>query len=200
MLTRYPFDSTRFFDGEGDGGGGGDGDTPKGSTKNSPPWASEFGDTFDPDKAWELIQNLRRNERTLKTQNTQTANKLKEIEDADKTEFQKLTEKVTALTTEIGSYKQRETEASQRSAVAEIAKKNGAIYPEDVYALIRDGIELDSSGAVTNAEGLIQNLRTSRPAMFTNTRNIDAKNNANTNGESSKGDFNKDVRSLFGVR
>jgi hypothetical protein len=59
-------------------------------TASKPPWGDDKD--FDPAKAWSLIQNLRRDNSKLKTDRDQSAAKVKEFEDAQKTEQQKAEE------------------------------------------------------------------------------------------------------------
>ena len=56
-----------------------------------PPWGSD--DEFDPDKAWKLIQNLRKEKEQLKP----LAQKARELEEAQKSEQEKLQDQLRTL-------------------------------------------------------------------------------------------------------
>lgn len=75
----------------------------------APPWGTE--EQFDPAKAWSLIQNLRGDlakEKGRVAELTPYEQKIREAEEAQKTEVQRLTEQMTALQQ---TAKQREAEA-----------------------------------------------------------------------------------------
>ena len=80
--------------------------------KPKPPWGSD--EEFDPEKAWKLIQNLRSEKEQLKP----LADKAKELEDAQKTEQERLTEKLTAS-------EKRAVEAELKAARLEVATEKG---------------------------------------------------------------------------
>lgn len=63
---------------------------PKPATEAKPPWGSD--EEFSPEKAWNLIQNLRTDLEKTKP----AVQRLREIEDANKTELQKITERAEA--------------------------------------------------------------------------------------------------------
>ncbi|MBW3663566.1 MAG: hypothetical protein KY469_10740 [Actinobacteria bacterium] len=117
--------------GDGDGGdaeGSGDGtagdggaDTKSQQTASKPPWGSD--EEFDPEKAWKLIQNLRGDVDELKPK----AAKLKELEDADKTEAQRAAERAAEA-------EKRAAEAEAQAAKLEAAVKHG-LTEEDLDLL-----------------------------------------------------------------
>lgn len=75
----------------------------------APPWGAD--DQFDPAKAWSLIQNLRGDLEKQKSRVAELApyeQKVREAEDAQKSEVQRLTEQITALQ---ATAQQREAEA-----------------------------------------------------------------------------------------
>lgn len=140
----------------GNGGGGG-----------KPEWANEFGDTFDADKAYNLIKTLRSNERSLARAKKDLEDKSKEREDAEKSELQKLQEAHKTLTDELAGLKGAEKRRTVASAISAEAGKQGAIYPDDIFRLIDESdIDLTDEGKVKNAEKLVTNLKTARPALF----------------------------------
>jgi hypothetical protein len=70
------------------------------------PWGDDKD--FDPEKAWKLIQNVRSDVDKLKTERDTLATKIKEYEDATKSDTQKLEERATTAETGL-STAQRET-------------------------------------------------------------------------------------------
>ena len=80
--------------------------------KPAPPWGSD--EEFDPDKAWRLIQNLRKEKDELKP----LADKAKELEDAQKTEQERLTEKLSET-------EKRAVDAELKAARLEVATEKG---------------------------------------------------------------------------
>lgn len=92
-----------------------------------PPWGSD--DQFQPDKAWRLIQNLRGEIDELKPK----VAKLRELEDADKTEAQKAADRAAEA-------EQRATRAEAQAARLDAAIRHG-LTEEDLDLL--DGVPAD---------------------------------------------------------
>lgn len=93
--------------GEGDGGDGGSGG-------ETPPW----GDDFDAERAWTLVQNTRGDLAKVKSQRDDFKKKAKEYEDATKSESDKATERATAA-------EQRATTAEAELARTRVALAKG---------------------------------------------------------------------------
>lgn len=164
-----------------DSGGGGGGNDDDDDDKNDIP----------PEKLKEALKNARKLERTYRAENKTVKQQLealqkekKEREDAEKTELEKLQSSNAELQEKLSSYEKREREASLRSAIAEIAKAQGAIYPEDIYDLVSAKLEVDRDGKVNNADDVIKTFKTNRPALFTSS-NIDQNQQNRDNGSSS---------------
>lgn len=85
---------------------------PSKGKEQTPPWGSD--EEFDPQKAWRLIQNLRDENSELKPK----AQKLKELEDEQKSEQERLTEKLTET-------EKRAAEAELKAARLEVATEKG---------------------------------------------------------------------------
>ena len=68
---------------------------------DAPPWGSD--EEFNPEKAWNLIQNLRTDNTELKSKSSEASARLQEIEDAKLTESEKLTRDLETTRTENGS-------------------------------------------------------------------------------------------------
>ena len=95
-----------------------------GGDQQTPPWGSD--EEFDPSKAWKLIQNLRSDIEELKPK----AAKAKELEDAQKSESQRLADQLEAAKSEGSAAK---SEAARLKA----AIKHG--LSEDDLELLGDG-------------------------------------------------------------
>lgn len=97
-------------------------------TAPAPPWGSD--DEFSPDKAWTLIQNLRRENADLKPYRQ----KVQELEDAEKTDLQRLTEQLEAAQSELA--------ATKADALrAEVRASRPDLKPAQVARLQGDTIE-----------------------------------------------------------
>lgn len=178
--------------GSGGGSGGGDGN----SSATKPEWAQEFGDKLDPDRAWNTIKAQREAERTLKRERDQLKRRLDEIDGANKTESEKLAERLSALENENNALKTAQQTALIRDAVADAARQEGAVYPEDIFKLLdRDAIEVDD-GKVKNAAKLVQALKAARPALFGNS-SADG-NKGRQAGNAEAGDMNAMIRRAAG--
>ncbi len=163
---RYAPEGDEGGDGDGnkggDGGGGGNGNASK------PEWAEEFGENFDRDRAWNTIKQLRDAERTLKREKTQLTGKVSEYEKGQLTATEKLQKELDELKGRNEALERAQTTAIIRDAVADAARQEGAVYPEDIYRLLdSDAIEVED-GKVKNAAKLVTALKAARPALFGN--------------------------------
>jgi hypothetical protein len=101
-----------------------------------PPWGD--GD-FDPDRAWQLIQNAREAEKAAKKEAADARSKAKEFEDKDKTEAEKLRERAETAEKELES-------AKRNSLVAEVALDKG-LTPAQAKRLVgttKEELEADA--------------------------------------------------------
>ena len=157
----------------GDGGEGGDqGEKPgaggnKGNQQQKPAWAAEFGETFDPDRAWQTIQSMRNQERTLRRDLTQKEQKLAEHENAGKTELEKLTTERDTLKKRVEALEGEIRSGALRTQVAAAANAAGAYYPDDVFKLLdSDAFDVDDDGKLKNVTKLIADLKKDKPVLF----------------------------------
>lgn len=189
-------------DGEGDDGDGAGGGAAKGNSNGGSgakaPWSEEFGDTFDPEKAWKALTDIRTAERALRRENGTLKSQVKGFEDKDKTETERLQGELEELRGKVSESEKRERQASIRTTVAEEARKVGAIYPDDIFRLLEEGeIKLDNDGKVTNAPALVKALKEARPALFGRT-GVDA-HTARDNGRTPQStDMNSAIRRMAG--
>jgi hypothetical protein len=94
----------------------------------APPWGSD--DEFSPEKAWNLIQNLRRENADLKP----FRQKVQELEDAEKSETQRLAEQLEAARSEA-------SEARAEALRAEVRATRPDLKPAQVARLQGDTID-----------------------------------------------------------
>lgn len=200
LATRFTNDDGSGGSGGGSGGDGGDdkggsgggGDGGKGG--DTPPW----GDEFKPEQAWATITNLRKSERELKSAVRTLTTKVEAFETKDKTESEKLQDANTKLADRVKELEGRERAGSLRSQVAEEAKKAGAIYPDDVYALVQEDLEVSDEGKARNASEVVKTLKASRPQLFGRANGADG--NAGRGGSTPTGsvDINSMIRRASG--
>lgn len=103
-------------------------DTPPQPEQPAPPWGSD--DEFNPEKAWRLIQNLRNENAELKPFRT----KAQELEDAQKTDLERLTDQLTQTQQEL-------TEARSAALRAEVRATRPDLKPAQVARLQGTTIE-----------------------------------------------------------
>lgn len=195
---------------EGGGGNGGSGGNQNGGAgggnqngSSKPAWADEFGDQFDPERAWQTIANLRRETRKHQNDLKAATTKLTEYEGQNASELEKVSGKLTAAETELARYKAQEARAGLNRQIADVARNAGAIAPEDVLALLdADGIETDEAGKVKNGVALVNALKAAKPYLFQR-GNINAgagrQGRQGDSGEGSGNEFDRGVRAMFGV-
>lgn len=84
-------------------------------TPDPAPWES---DDFDPERAWNLVQNLRGDVDKLKADKAQLSTKVDEFETANQTELER-------LTTRLQQTQAEAEEATRRALVAEVSAAKG---------------------------------------------------------------------------
>lgn len=104
--------------------------TPPDPTPDPPkkPWGDDAD--FDADKAWKLIENLRKERDDLKP----LAKKARELEEASKTEVERLAERATAA-------EERATIAERRALLAEARAERPTLTAAQVARLQGDSVE-----------------------------------------------------------
>lgn len=92
--------------------------------------------------------------------------KLKEIEDRDKTEAEKLAGAAKEASEKLTAAEQRAQDLAIRLAVERTARKLNFIDEDDAFRLIdRKSVELDDDGAPTNVEKLLADLAKAKPHL-----------------------------------
>lgn len=99
------------------------------------------------------------------------ASKLDEIEEANKTELQKATDRLAALERQAAEAQQLARENSLRAAVVSEAAKRNVVDPDAVLALLdRKTLEFDDAGTPTNLGDAITSLLEAKTYLVAGTR------------------------------
>lgn len=130
--------------------------------------SSDDGD-FDKDRALATIRKLRENEKATKTQLKELETlrtKVKEHDDAQKSEAEKLAARVKELEDSITEKDRSLTEERNHQAIERAATKAGTVDAEDVFRLLDPKeFELDDKGQLTNADDLVKALLKAKPYL-----------------------------------
>lgn len=139
------------------------------TTGDSDDAADEAGDGFDRDRAMHTIRALRAEVKQYRSQAKDAAAlaaRLKEIEDAEKTELQLARDRAGDLEQQIQAAVDQARAASLRAAVHELAPDIGLASPTlAVRAVDRSLIEWDDSHTPTNLRELLEQLAEEEPAL-----------------------------------
>lgn len=131
--------------------------------------AADDGDVFDRDRAMHTIRTLRQEVRQYKSQAAQSAaleQRLREIEDAEKTELQKARERAAELEQAHAQATERVRQANLKAAVYDIANDLGlASASLALRAIDRDKLDWDDADAPTNLHDLLTELAEEEPAL-----------------------------------
>ena len=127
----------------------------------------------DPTKALETIAKLRQYERgeqlprKVDTELKALRGKVKEFEDAQKSEGEKAAERIAELERDSASKDERIQALTIRGAFSKTAREAGALYPDDAYKLADlSKVEYNEDGEPTNLDAIVEDLKANRPAMF----------------------------------
>ena len=97
----------------------------------------------------------------------QAAARLKEIEDSQKTEQDKLQEKLSRLEEEYAAERQKRRAATLQSKIVGIAGRLGAVDPQDAnFIMATQAIDPDGDGVDKEIETILETLKTTRPYLF----------------------------------
>jgi hypothetical protein len=143
----------------------GEGDPPKG---DEPPTGKD-GKPFDAERAQRTIDQLREEVKTGKATAAKLAAaeaKLREIEDANKSETERATARAAEEEQKRIAAEQRAADLVLRLTVERTATKLGFHDPDDAYRLIdRKAVEMDDEGEPTNVEALLKDLAKAKPHL-----------------------------------
>lgn len=112
-------------------------DDPKPKDEPRKPWGTDSD--FDPEKAWRLIENLKTDLEKVKSDKSALQSKIDEVTDKDKTEVQRLTDKVAQLESELGTERGR----ADRLEVA-LGKGLDAVQARRLVGTTKEELETDA--------------------------------------------------------
>lgn len=108
---------------------------PTGDSGQKPPWERD-GEEFSPEKAWNLIRNLRADNAKLKESDDAKAVKLREIEDAKLTEQEKLQRDLKEAQEQLADVNRAKAWAEARAKYPQLTEQDfdliGAATPEEI--------------------------------------------------------------------
>lgn len=118
---------------------------------------------FDKDRALRTIREQRTNERRLAKELEAAKAELKKRQDAEKTEAERLADRVKELEAEQQQWQQERTQAQVESALREA----GARHPELLVARVdTERLERDDRGRFTNLSREVETVRKAYPDLF----------------------------------
>lgn len=152
-------------------------------TSDDPPKGKD-GTEFDADRAQRTIDALREEVKTSKAIAKDLAAaqaRLKEIDDASKSETEKLASKATEAEAKLTAAEQRAADLALQMAVERAARKLNFIDEDDAYRLLdRKAVTLGEDGEPANVEDLLKVLAKSKPHLVQATDDGKAGNGART--------------------
>jgi hypothetical protein len=135
---------------------------PAGAQQDEPGSGADDQD-FDKERALRTIREQRTNERRLARELDAAKAELKKRQDAEKTEAERLADRVKELEAEQQQWQQERTQAQVESALREA----GARHPELLVARVDTGrLERDDRGRFTNLSREVETVRKAYPDLF----------------------------------
>lgn len=140
-------------EGDGDGGDGSDGE--------------------NADQGSDELTRLRAALDKIKGERDSAAKELKTIKteldglkSKDQTELERAKSELAKLQEQLTSTAAKARERAARSAVIDEATRAGALKPDVIYRLVKDQVDHDDDGEVTNAAALIKQAKKDTPELF----------------------------------
>lgn len=130
------------------------------------PAGDEAGNADDVAAIKRALDEERKQRKAFERQVKELSSKQQQIDDAAKSETQKLAEQLTKLSAERDRALADLAARDVREAVVAAAERSGARRPLAVYRLIADEMDLDDAGKPTNVAKLIDSLKKSDPDLF----------------------------------
>lgn len=124
-------------------------------------------DDFDKDRALNTIRTIRASEAAYKKQAAEAQKRLKELEDRDKSEVERLTAERNELLEKVNQHEKAAKDRVTREAFQSEAQRAGALKPDALFRLA-EGLEIDDDGQPTNTKTVIKSLRDAYPELFNN--------------------------------
>lgn len=99
-------------------------------------------------------------------QNASAAKKLAALEDANKSETQKLTDRVTAAETSAADWRGKYQSLVAKQAILDAASSANSTDPETVYLYLRDQVTVADDGTATGIDAALKQLQQRKPHLF----------------------------------
>jgi hypothetical protein len=149
------------------GGAGGEPQGGQPQPQGGPPkWAAEFGDSFDPEKAYATIIAQRDSEKDLKKRANAAEKALQDIRDKDLPETERLNKRLVDLEKALADRERELGDVRLRSGVTAIASRLGYTDPDDAWRFIdRSAVTFDSDGEPKNLQKVLEDLLASKPYL-----------------------------------
>ena len=125
-------------------------------------------ETFDADYVAKLRKEAA-DYRTKAKANADAAKRLAQLEDANKSETQKLTDRATQAEGERDDWRGRYMDLAKRQAITQAAADAKTTDAETVYLYLRDEVEVDDDGNPVDVGKAIRDLAKRKPHLFRNT-------------------------------
>lgn len=101
--------------------------------------------------------------------NASAAKKLAALEDANKTETEKLTDRATSAEKAAHEWQTKYQTLITRQAITQAAADAGSTDTETVYLYLRDSVEVDENGNLQGLDKAIKELAARKPHLFRDT-------------------------------
>ena len=99
-------------------------------------------------------------------QNASAAKKLAALEDANKSETQRLTDRVTAAETSAADWRGKYQSLVAKQAIFDAASSANSADPETVYLYLRDQVTVADDGTATGIDAALKQLQQRKPPLF----------------------------------
>lgn len=127
--------------------------------------ATEQAEVFDAD----YVAKLRREAADYRTKakvNADAAKRLAQLEDANKSETEKLTDRAAAAEADRDGWRGRYMDLAKRQAITEAAVAARTTDAETVYLYLRDEVEIDDDGNPAGVAKALKQLQQRKPHLF----------------------------------
>lgn len=153
--------------GSADGTGGEpQGGQPQPQGGQAPKWAAEFGDAFDPDKAYATIIAQRDSEKAARKRASDAEKELQAVREKDLPEAERLNKRVVDLEQKLADRERELGDVRLRSGVTAIASRLGYTDPDDAWRFVdRSTITFDDDGQPKNLQKVLEDLLASKPYL-----------------------------------
>ena len=104
--------------------------------------------------------------RELRKENAKHRAALKQFEDAQKTELERITGERDTYLSELETMRAAIRDTKAESAFLDAATKASAVAPKTLFRAYRSDLEYDDDGAVTNLAAVIEKAQADEPTLF----------------------------------